>query len=145
MSSTTWIGILTGVGAILGALFGLLGARLNQRQANKQLQITAEIQRDQVNASAYSEARTVWDSLIQDLQAERNSLKDKVSDLEVKVEAQNTASSQWRKRLEDVEQKRSGDRQAIHLLASYARRLLRVVEDNNLTPPQPPEGLDLTG
>lgn len=145
MSSSTWIGILTGVGAILGALFGLLAARINQRQANKQLQITAEIQRDQVNASAYDSARQTWDALIKDLQAERNAQKSQISDLEVKVDAQRTMADQWRKRLEDLEQKRAGDRVSIHLITVYARRLLRVVEDGGLVPPQPPEGLDLTG
>lgn len=144
MTSQTWVTILTVAAGPIAAVLGFLGVRVSQRQANKQVQITSEIERDKVNASAYTEARQVWDSLIKDLQVERDSQKGQISDLKVKVDAQHVEVDQWRKRLEDLEQKRSGDRAAIHLLASYARRLLRVVEDNNLTPPQPPEGLDLT-
>jgi septal ring factor EnvC (AmiA/AmiB activator) len=144
MSSTTWVTILTVAAGPIAAVVGFLGVRLSQRQSNKQLQITAEIQRDQVNASAYDSARQVWTALTKDLQTERDSLKRSVSDLSVKVDAQDMQVEQWRRRLEDLEQKRQGDRRAIHLISDYARRLLRVIEDNNLSPPQPPEGLDAT-
>jgi septal ring factor EnvC (AmiA/AmiB activator) len=145
VTSQTWVTILTVAAGPIAAVLGFLGVRVSQRQANKQVQITAEIQRDQVNAIAYDSARQTWDSLIKDLQAERNSQKGQISDLQVKVDAQHMAVDQWRKRLEDLEKKRSGDRAAIHAISTYARRLLRLVEDNGLVPPQPPEGLDLTG
>ena len=135
--SQTWETILSAAGGIIGALLTFAGARFGQRQASKQQRITAEIQRDQVNATAYDSARETWDSLIKDLQAERNTQKGQISDLEVKVDAQRAMADQWRKRLEELERKR-------HILATYARRLLRVVEDGGLVPPQPPEGLDLT-
>jgi uncharacterized membrane-anchored protein YhcB (DUF1043 family) len=143
--SQTWETILSAAGGIIGALLTFAGARFGQRQASKQQKITTELERDKVDAQAYAEGRQVWDSLIKDLQVERDSQKSKISDLQVKVDAQHMEADQWHKRLEDMEQKRAGDRQSIHLLAGYARRLLRLVEDNGLVPPQPPEGLDLTG
>ena len=142
--SQTWLTVLSGVGGIIGTLLTFLGVRLSQRQANKQVELTASIERDKVDASAYSEARLVWDALIRDLQAERSAQKAEISDLKVKVDAQESQARQWRERLEDLEQKRAGDRRSIHLVSTYARRLLRLVEDNGLIPPQPPEGFDLT-
>ncbi len=143
--SQTWLSILSAGGGILGAVLTLVGVRLSQRQSNKQLQVTADIERDKVNAAAYTEGRQVWAEMVKDLQVERTAQKNQISDLQVKVEAQDAESHRWRQRLEDMEQKRSGDRYAIHLISTYARRLLRTIEDGGLVPPQPPEGLDLTG
>lgn len=136
--SSTWVTILSASGGILAAIVTYLGMRITQRQAAKAQQTTAEIETAKVDAQAYAEARTIWDSLIKDL---RNTVADQRR--EITKLREETAS--FRARLEDLEQKRSGDRYAIHVLTVYARQLLKVITAADLVPPPPPEGLDLEG
>lgn len=143
--SSTVVTILSSCGGVVGALLTFLGVRFTQRQTAQAQKITADIERSKVEASAYTEARQVWDSLIKDLREQSDRQKAELSDLRREVETQHATSERWRHRLEDLEQKRAGDRYAIHTLTSYVRRLLRQIEDNNLVPPPPPEGLDLSG
>ena len=136
--SSTWVTILSASGGILAAIVTYLGMRITQRQAAKAQQTTAEIETAKVDAQAYAEARAIWDSLIKDL---RNTVRDQRD--EIAKLRDETAS--FRVRLEDLEQKRSGDRYAIHVLTVYARQLLKVITTADLVPPPPPEGLDLEG
>lgn len=129
--STTWVTILSSLGGVLTGVIGYFGVRLTQRQATKAQRATLEIEQTKVDALAYTEARLTWDSLIKDL---RNQVKDQRAEI-----------AGFRTRLEDLEQKRSGDRVAIHVLATYARQLLKVITAADLVPPPPPEGLDLDG
>lgn len=134
--SSTWVTILSASGGIIAAVIGYFGIRLTQRQAVQAQQTTAEIETAKVDALAYTEARLTWDALIKDL---RNQVKDQKADL---AEVRHTADG-FRNRLEDLEQKRSGDRVAIHVLTQYARQLLWVLRENNIQPPPTPEGLDM--
>jgi hypothetical protein len=127
--SSTWVTILSACGGIITGLIGYFGIRLTQRQAVKAQQATIEIEKDKVDVQAYAEARTTWESLIKDLRKQ--------------VDDQRKESDRFRNRLEDLEQKRSGDRVAIHVLTQYARQLLWVLRENNIQPPPTPEGLDM--
>lgn len=141
--SSTWVSILSaGLGLITG-LLTYLGMRLSQRQAVKAQEVTSEIERSKADSQAYTEARQTWDSLIRDL---RNQVKDQRTDLAEmrgKLTAQNKVAGEFHTRLEDMEQKRRGDRVAIHVLTEYARQLLWVLRENNIQPPPTPEGLDM--
>jgi hypothetical protein len=121
--------VLSASGGIIAAVIGYFGIRLTQRQAVKAQQATIEIEKDKVDVQAYAEARTTWESLIKDLRKQ--------------VDDQRKESDRFRNRLEDLEQKRSGDRVAIHVLTQYARQLLWVLRENNIQPPPTPEGLDM--
>lgn len=127
--SSTWVTVLSASGGIIAAIIGYYGIRLTQRQAVKAQQATIEIEKDKVDVQAYAEARTTWESLIKDLRKQ--------------VDDQRKESDRFRNRLEDLEQKRSGDRVAIHVLTQYARQLLWVLRENNIQPPPTPEGLDM--
>ena len=143
--SSTWVTILSIAGGVLGTLLTFLGGRYTQRAAVKAQRETAAIERDKVDASAYAEARQTWDALIGDLREERRSLKKEIGDMRLEFAGQQATTDMWRRRLEDLEQKRSGDRHAIHVLTVYARQLLKVINAAGLVPPPPPEGLDLEG
>lgn len=134
--STTWVTILSLIGGVLTSIIGYFGVRLTQRQATKAQRATIELEQSKIDAQAYTEARMTWDALIKDL---RNQVKDQKADL---AEVRHTANG-FRNRLEDLEQKRSGDRVAIHVLTQYARQLLWVLRENNIQPPPTPEGLDM--
>lgn len=127
--SSTWVTVLSASGGIIAAVIGYFGIRLTQRQAVKAQQATIEIEKDKVDVQAYAEARTTWESLIKDLRKQ--------------VDDQRKESDRFRGRLEDLEQKRRGDRLAIHVLTEYARQLLWVLRENNIQPPPTPEGLDM--
>uniref|UniRef100_UPI003F491EB7 hypothetical protein n=1 Tax=Pseudonocardia sp. CA-138482 TaxID=3240023 RepID=UPI003F491EB7 len=145
MDPTTAVAVLSSCGGVLAAALTYLGVRLTQRQAVKAQAVAAEIEQVKVNAAAYAEARHVWDALIADLRTKVADQKHEISDLRRGLAAQRADAELLRKRLEDMEQKRAGDRYAIHVLAVYARQLLKVIKDANLVPPPPPEGLDLEG
>jgi len=143
--STFWINVLSAGGGVIAAVIGYLGLRFSQRSSAKAQRITAAIESSKADSIAYNEARQTWDSLIRDL---RNQVKDQRTDLAEmrnKFTAQNRTAKEFQARLEDMEQKRSGDRYAIHTLTVYARQLLKVVTAADLAPPPPPEGLDLDG
>jgi hypothetical protein len=127
--SSTWVTVLSASGGIIAAVIGYFGIRLTQRQAVKAQQATIEIEKDKVDVQAYAEARTTWESLIKDLRKQ--------------VDDQRKESDRFRTRLEDLEQKRRGDRVAIHVLTEYARQLLWVLREHNIQPPPTPEGLDM--
>jgi Tfp pilus assembly protein PilN len=129
--SSTWVTILSLIGGVLTSVIGYFGVRLTQRQATKAQRATIALEQSKIDAQAYTEARMTWDALIKDL---RNQVKDQRRDL-----------ADLNNRLEDLEQKRSGDRRAIHVLTEYARQLLKVINAADLKPPSPPEGLDLEG
>ncbi|HEY2088701.1 MAG TPA: hypothetical protein VGH54_22100 [Mycobacterium sp.] len=129
--SSTWVTILSLIGGVLTSVIGYFGVRLTQRQATKAQRATIALEQSKIDAQAYTEARMTWDALIKDL---RNQVKDQRRDL-----------ADLNSRLEDLEQKRSGDRVAIHVLTVYARQLLKVINAADLTPPPPPKGLDLEG
>lgn len=143
--STFWINALSAGGGTIAAVIGYLGLRFSQRSSAKAQRITAGIESSKADSIAYTEARQTWDSLIRDL---RNQVKDQrvdLAEMRNKLTAQSRATKEFQARLEDLEQKRSGDRYAIHVLTVYARQLLKVVTAADLTPPPPPEGLDLDG
>lgn len=129
MSQTVLTALLSGVGGLVSAILMFLGTRYTQRSASKAQTSAQEIERQKVDAQAYSEARKIWDSVIEDLHSQ--------------VTYQRVQLDEFRTRLEDVEKKRAGDRQAIHVLTEYIRDLLALLKEHNLTPPVPPEGLDL--
>lgn len=129
MSQTVLTALLSGVGGLVSAILMFLGTRYTQRSASKAQTSAQEIERQKVDAQAYSEARKIWDSVIEDLHSQ--------------VTYQRAQLDEFRTRLEDVEKKRAGDRQAIHVLTEYIRDLLALLKEHNLTPPVPPEGLDL--
>lgn len=143
--STFWINVLSAGGGTIAAVIGYLGLRFSQRSSAKAQRITAAIESSKADSMAYTEARQTWDSLIRDL---RNQVKDQRTDLAEmrnKFTAQNKTTREFQVRLEDMEQKRQGDRVAIHVLTTYARQLLKVITTADLVPPPPPEGLDLDG
>lgn len=143
--STLWINLLSASGGIIAAIVGYLGLRFSQRSSAKAQRITQGIESAKADSMAYDSARQTWDSLIRDL---RNQVKDQrvdLAEMRNKFTAQTRETKDFQSRLEDMEQKRGGDRRAIHVLAEYARQLLKVIDAADLTPPSPPEGLDLTG
>lgn len=121
--------ILSASGGVIGAILTFLGARYTQRSAAKAQATAQEIERQKVDAQAYSEARKIWDQVIEDLHSQ--------------VAFQRKQLDDFRNRLEDVEQKRAGDRKAIHELSEYIRDLLALLKEHNIAPPVPPVGLDL--
>jgi hypothetical protein len=148
--------LLTAIGTVLVGLLSYLGVRFTQRQVSKAAKRTAEIEQEKVDAAAYQEARAIWDDLIKDmreqiadqrsqlteLRGETGDLRKRLAELEEKRTAE---TGELRRRLADVETKRAGDRRAIHQLTVYARSLLSVLKNHGITPPVPPEGLDLDG
>jgi uncharacterized protein HemX len=134
--------ILSSLGVVAAAIIGWLGVKHTQRQAAKAQQVTTEIERSKIDAAAYAEARKIWDSLIDDLREQVAIQRTEIADLR---REHNSELRSLRERLGDLEQKRAGDRRALHLLTVYARELLRLLKENGIVSPAPPEGLDMDG
>lgn len=134
--SSTDVNILSALGGILAAVLTFWGVRLSQKQSAKAQQVTQEIERSKIDAAAFGQAQVIWDSIIKDLRDTSTDQRHEISDLRREQDAH-------RARIEDLEKKRAGDRRSIHLLTEYIRDLLKVIEDNGLTPPKPPVGLEL--
>lgn len=134
--SSTDVNILSALGGILAAVLTFLGVKIQQRQSAKAHQATQEIEKSKVDAAAFGQAQVIWDSIIKDLRETTSDQRREISDLRREFEAQ-------RARIEVLERKRSADARSIHLLTEYIRDLLELIRDNNLTPPEPPPGLEL--
>lgn len=134
--SSTWVTILSAAGGILGAVLTFVGTRWNNRSAVRAQRETLRIERDKVDAAAYSEARQIWDSTIAALKSENDSKSAEISNLRV-------SSAADRAELERVSKGFSSRGHTIDLLKEYVSSLLKFIRKNRLTPPPAPEGVEL--
>lgn len=134
--SSTWVTILSAAGGILGAVLTFVGTRWNNRSAVRAQRETLRIERDKVDAAAYSEARQIWDSTIAALKSENDSKSQEISNLRVEASGQ-------RAELERVSKGFSSRGHTIDLLREYISTLLKFIRRHRLTPPAAPEGVDI--
>jgi predicted RNase H-like nuclease (RuvC/YqgF family) len=138
VDSTVIVAIITAAGVILAGISTLLGVRFTQRQARRAQEATAALERDKVDASAYESARSTWEGHVASLRAQ-------VAELREEAEVSRRVGRELRDRVDELETSRSSDRARIRELTDYARDLLRILAEHEITYPAPPPGLAETG
>lgn len=132
---TVTVAIITTAGVIAAGLFTLLGVRFTQSQARRAAEATAALDRAKVDAGAYDRARTTWDEHVE-------SLREQVADLREEAESARAALREARGRIDALEQGHDADRHRIRELTAYARDLLRIMAEHDISYPPPPVGLE---
>lgn len=110
-------------GVLLTAIGIYLGARLTARVAAKGQKDTNKVAETKVNAEAYTSAREIWGSLIDDLQDQLKGYREELRML--------------RERIESLEQSRNLDRLAIRKRDEYIAVLRRLLHLNQIEHPNP--------
>jgi TolA-binding protein len=134
MDPTVLVAIVGAAGIVFAGILTLLGVRFTQRQAREAAAATARLERTKVDAAAYDRARATWDEHV-------DSLREQVADLREEAESARLALRDARIRIDGLEEGRDADRARIRQLTGYARDLLRIMADHEITYPAPPVGL----
>lgn len=132
---------LSAVGAIITAIGGYFGVRINARNAKQAHAITVEIERSKIDAEAYDSAREIWDALINDLRNQVADQRKELAELRRVIARSNAEVNKLRDRLEDLEAKRAVDHQMIQTVINYARQLRQLLKSNGISAPPAPAWL----
>ncbi len=135
--------VLTTLGVVGTGWLTYAGVRLTQRQTATAAKGTREIEQAKVDAAAYAEATKIWDELIKDLREQIADQRSETSELRKTVGNYHSDIVALRARVDELEQRSVIDRRALARVITYARDLLGVLRAHNITPPKPPEGMDL--
>lgn len=120
--------VLPIVGTALSGLLVLAGVIYTQRVASKANRDTAALEQARIQLERIDSMHKEIDDLRRWRSEDRATHDREIRGL--------------RERLEDLEEKRAGDRRAIHYLTSYVRTLLALLREYDIHPPVPPHGLD---
>lgn len=136
MDPTVTVAVISGAGVVLAAIFTYAGVRFTQRQSRAAAQATAALERDKVDADAYEAARETWTETVAELRRQ-------VAELREEAETIRRGGRELRTRVDELESTRAADRQKIRDLTDYARTLLRILSENEITYPEPPPALNM--
>jgi predicted RNase H-like nuclease (RuvC/YqgF family) len=131
---TIIVAIVSAVAAVIAGAFSYAGVRFTQRSARAAAEATADLERRAVDAAAFERARATWEAHVEDL-------TEQVGDLRAEAEGLRTEARDLRARVDEFERGRDLDRARIRELTAYARDLLRILAEHEITYPPPPEGL----
>lgn len=134
MDPTVTVAVITATGVVLAAVITLAGVRFTQRQARAAAEATAALDRAKVDAAAYESARTTWDEHV-------DSLRQQVADLREESERLRVLARDLRGRVDDLEASGRADRARMRELVEYAKGLLRILAEHEISYPQPPPDL----
>jgi predicted RNase H-like nuclease (RuvC/YqgF family) len=134
---TIAVALITAAGLVVSAVMVYLGVRFTQRSARAAAAATANLDRAKVDSTAYENARETWAESVTELRRQ-------VAELREDRDTNARTVRELRGRVEELETGQSVDRRQIRELADYARRLLRILAEHDLTYPAPPPALDTT-
>lgn len=126
MNEAVTVALITLGGVLLTVLGGYFGVRFTAKVSDKAQKSTTEIERSKVDAAAYSSARDIWGSLIDDLRDQIAGQRDELRLL--------------RQRIDCLEQNRHSDRQEIRERDDYIAVLRRLLRKAAIEHPDPPAG-----
>jgi uncharacterized coiled-coil DUF342 family protein len=135
VDTTVAVALISGAGVVLAALFTYAGVRFTQRQSRAAAATTAALERDKVDADAYEAARETWAENAAELRRQVGELRDEAT-------AVRRDGRELRGRVDELESTRAADRAKIRDLTDYARTLLRILSENEITYPEPPPALN---
>jgi hypothetical protein len=133
--------VITTIGVILAAAFTYGGVRYTQRQSRAAARATADLDRTKVDAAAYESAKTTWERHVDDLQEQVTDLRAQVVELRAETERERRTARELRARVDELEHDGRVDRARIRELTDYARDLLRILGEHEISYPSPPGAL----